>query len=85
MKTYDNYSTVEIDGWEITFGITDGDGLWKHCSIFGWEFDMTKDCDIEFVEALDNNGDKGQPHLSVVDEAFELAYNSYWENYRQRY
>lgn len=85
MKAYDSYSTVEIDGYEITFGITDGDGIWKHWYDTGWEFDMTKDCVIEFVEGLDNNGDKVQPPKSVIDEAEELAYNSYWENFRQRY
>ena len=82
MKAYDSYSLVEIDGYEVTFGVINGDGILRHWPDTGWEFDMTKDCVIEFVEAIDNNGDIVQPPQSVLDEAEELAYNSYWENFR---
>lgn len=80
MKNYDLYSNVEIDGYEVLFGIMHGDGKWTHWSDTGWEFDMIKDCVIDFIEALDDNGDKVIPPMAVVIEAEELAYVSYWNN-----
>lgn len=80
MKTYDLYSEVEMGTFSITFGIMHGDGRWTHWYDTGWEFDVTKNCVIEFVEAFDDNGDSFVPSQSVIDEAMEIADRVYWEN-----
>lgn len=80
MKAYDSYSEVEMTDCTITFGVMHGDGKWTYWSDTGWEFDVTKECKIEFVEAFDHNGDPCTPPQSVIDEAMEIADRVHWDN-----
>lgn len=80
MKTYDSYSEVDMGTLVITFGIIDGDGRWVWWDDTGWEFEETKSCKVEFVEAFDLDGDPVVPSKELLEEAEQIAEQMYWSN-----
>ena len=85
MKNYDSYSEIDMGNCTVTFGIMDGDGKWTYWDDTGWEFDVTKNCKIEFVEAFDYNGDRCTVSKEILDEAMEIADRVYWDNLIEGY
>ena len=80
MKNYDSYSEIDMGNCTVTFGIINGDGQWSYWDDTGWEFDVTKNCVIDFIEALDDNANPCTISKEILDEALEIADRVYWDN-----
>lgn len=84
-QTYDDYIGVDIDNYEVCFGLYHGRGHWDFWQDTGFEFVVDEEVEFVFQEAINEEGLTVVIDKELIQKAEDMAYELYWERYNENY
>lgn len=84
MQTFDDYISVEIDQYEVCFGLYHGSARWDFWQDTGFEFNIMEEVELVFQEAIDQDGMiVVKLPKEIIDKAEDIAAELYWDRYAE--